>query len=511
MKSQFCKILAGVFGLRCRICAAALALVGLGQLQPLRAVTLADFGYAHCNVNGKPAVGAQPLLLICVSFDGQPALPQPLSYFSNLVFNAAQSPSMNGFYQACSAGAFSLAPAGAIQLHLSASEDFMTYSNLYDPFVRDEVYGSNIIAHAMASGLVDFAMYDLNHDGHITPDELAIMVLVSDNGWPFGGSRTTHTVVVPGLNYDWGSGPNEPNPNFALLGTVQANFMVLCEEVEETWGAIDIYGPANLSMSLSSQSTSYDSTTFLDPDQGWNSYYLDPYNRMELGWCVPRIYSLTDGGMATISAAQAGDFMMSPILLYDPAQGPGEFFILEYRTCTNSVYGSGYDQDAGVFGGNPITFGLVIWHVQQDANFKVTHVTSPAGVTNTPAIWAENSPDLIPRSMPSLWGSGSTTPNLRWINGTPTLTTIHVRPFNPGDNSITVEWLSAKDTWVDFNFTGSESGTFDNPFKTMTAGLNAVSYGGNLHIKSGSSSETPTITKPMKIVGYNGPATVGHH
>jgi hypothetical protein len=90
------------------------------------------------------------------------------------------------------------------------------------------------------------------------------------------------------------------------------------------------------------------------------------------------------------------------------------------------------------------------------------------------------------------------------------VTHLHVRPFSPGDGSITVEVLSAEDTWVDFNYTGSpQTGTFSNPFNTIAAGIAAASYGGTLHLKTGTSSEMPTITKPLKIVGYNGPATIG--
>ncbi len=86
---------------------------------------------------------------------------------------------------------------------------------------------------------------------------------------------------------------------------------------------------------------------------------------------------------------------------------------------------------------------------------------------------------------------------------------MHVKPFSQGDGAISVEWLTAADVWVDFNFTGSQSGTFDNPYNTMAAGVNATPYGGTLHLKQGTSAESLTITKLMSIVGYNGPATVG--
>jgi hypothetical protein len=495
-----------VFNVRRNICLIVLALGWLCQLDSLYAVSLTDFGYQNLSVNGKLATGSRPLLALFVNFAGQTPLPKSISYYSNLVFNTSQTPSMNGYYQACSDGGLSLARGAAILLSLPASQRFEVYSNLYPPFTRDVVYASNIIAQAMISGQLNFASYDANHDGHITPDELSILIVTSDVGeLGFGGSRTSPTVSVPGANYDWGSGPNDPYPNVAMIGS-NPPFIVWCEELEETWGASDIYGPDQLclSMTLSPQSCFYDTSSLIG-----SYYYLDPWNRMELGWCQPRIYSLTAGGSATISAAQAGD-PTSPIILYDPAQGTSEFFILEYRTSTNSVYGSGYDKDAGNDGGDPVSYGLVIWHIQQDSNHNFTYVTSPSGVTNTPAVWAENSPNLIPSEVPVLWGSNSTTPALKWISGAQTVTTVHVQPFNLGDNSITVQWLSAEDTWVDFNFTGTPNGTFSNPYTTMAAGIAACSYGGNLHVKTGTSSETPTITKPMHIVGYNGPANIGN-
>lgn len=471
----------------------------------MRGVTLANFGYTNDVVNGKPALGTRPLLAIFVNFEGQPPLLQSFSFYSNLVFNPSQTPSMAGYYSACSDGAFTIVPGGAIQLTLPASQNFFVYSNQYPPFVRDGVYASNIIAQAMLSGKFNFASYDANHDGHITADELSIMIVVSDVGWPLGGSRSSPVVSIPGANYDWGSQQNDNYANVALLSD-QATFTVFCEETEETWGALDIYGPGGrcLSMTLSPQSCFYNTNL---PSGSY--YYLDPWNRMELGWCQPRIYSMTAGGVATISAAQAGD-PTAPILLYDPSRGPSEFFILEYRTSSNSIYGPGYDLDEGNDGGDPITYGLAIWHVQEGSNLSYNFVTSPEGVTNTPADWSENSPNLLPGDVPSLWGSNSTTPNLKWIDGTSSVVTIHVRSFNIGDNTITVEWLAAEDTWVDFNFTGSpQNGSFSNPYNTMAAGLSAASYGGTLHIKTGSSPETPTITKKLNIVAYNGPATIG--
>jgi hypothetical protein len=64
--------------------------------------------------------------------------------------------------------------------------------------------------------------------------------------------------------------------------------------------------------------------------------------------------------------------------------------------------------------------------------------------------------------------------------------------------------------WVDFNYTGStQNGNFDTPYKTLAAGTNAVVSGGLVVIKSSASHETMAIAKPLTIVAYDGPATIG--
>lgn len=65
--------------------------------------------------------------------------------------------------------------------------------------------------------------------------------------------------------------------------------------------------------------------------------------------------------------------------------------------------------------------------------------------------------------------------------------------------------------WVDFNYSSQlpENGTFPFPFNTFSEGLNAVSPGGILRLKTGTSSETASVTKPMSLQAYNGPVTIG--
>ena len=81
----------------------------------------------------------------------------------------------------------------------------------------------------------------------------------------------------------------------------------------------------------------------------------------------------------------------------------------------------------------------------------------------------------------------------------------------PAGQSLIDDLISYSGTWVDFNYTGStQNGSYDAPFKTLAQGVTAVSIGGTIWIKStGSSPETPTITRPMTIRAYNGSATIG--
>ncbi len=66
-------------------------------------------------------------------------------------------------------------------------------------------------------------------------------------------------------------------------------------------------------------------------------------------------------------------------------------------------------------------------------------------------------------------------------------------------------------TFVNFNYSGTQLGTYPQPFNTMAGGISAVSTGGTIIIETaGSTAETPTISKPMTITADDGPATIGN-
>jgi subtilase family serine protease len=65
--------------------------------------------------------------------------------------------------------------------------------------------------------------------------------------------------------------------------------------------------------------------------------------------------------------------------------------------------------------------------------------------------------------------------------------------------------------FVSFNYSGTQTGSYAQPFNTIAGGISAVSSGGTIFIENaGSTSETPTITKPMTITAGDGAATIGN-
>lgn len=67
----------------------------------------------------------------------------------------------------------------------------------------------------------------------------------------------------------------------------------------------------------------------------------------------------------------------------------------------------------------------------------------------------------------------------------------------------------AMETWVQFNHQGRELGTFESPYRTLARGVTEVGAGGTLKIKSGSTAETPDLTRPMTIEAFGGQVTIG--
>ena len=64
---------------------------------------------------------------------------------------------------------------------------------------------------------------------------------------------------------------------------------------------------------------------------------------------------------------------------------------------------------------------------------------------------------------------------------------------------------------VQFGLASAGNGTWATPYNTMALGVANVPTNGEIIIKGpGSSTETPTISKPMTITAVGGAGTVGN-
>ena len=131
----------------------------------------------------------------------------------------------------------------------------------------------------------------------------------------------------------------------------------------------------------------------------------------------------------------------APLIVYDPKHGTTEYFLLEYRSALNPA-GSTYDQ-------NVASNGLAIWHVftpENNAPIEIPSLTvikrraQQLSAGTDKSVFLDGAPDLT-RGGNTLWASNQVTPPLRWLDGSETGTRIKVRPFNPTDPSITVEFM----------------------------------------------------------------------
>jgi hypothetical protein len=69
--------------------------------------------------------------------------------------------------------------------------------------------------------------------------------------------------------------------------------------------------------------------------------------------------------------------------------------------------------------------------------------------------------------------------------------------------------LALRETWVDFSFLGNETGEFATPFNTLREGADFAPAGTIVKIKTGSTSETLTVTKSITIQAIGGPVVIG--
>jgi M6 family metalloprotease-like protein len=391
---------------------ATLAALAVLWGSPAGAASLEEFGYRNLEKGRAEARGHRPLVTILASFAGKPAFRDDAkTYYDQLVYNTFKK-SVNGYYLVNSNGRFNWVRAGE-----------GTIGPLYFPAADANLPERQRFARikeALFRSGFNVAEFDDNRDGKVTTDELAILI-IENAGERGAAMRSTDP---PGVKP---SGATVSlDSNIAAAGH-RASMMSMAHELSHLLGTIDLYGSNDLNQALTLMGA-----TIYNADDDMRTYHLDAWHKMQLGWSEPRIYSMGSSGSVVLPAANRVK-PDAPVILFDPARGTKEYFMLEYRAAAN-VRGLHYDE-------NVADSGLVIWLVKQDGSKLPVQIPGMNGNYDY-AMYAAGAPDFV-RGGEIAWRSGATTPALSWQGGGSTGVRLTVRPFTAGAGEIIVDWKSS--------------------------------------------------------------------
>ena len=349
-----------------------------------------------------PAVNDVPLAVIVIGFSDQ-AYRADFDWAQE-IFRADRS--LAEYYTDMSFGQFTFTPVretsayrvggntntadaandGVIHVTLSMAHDDWTLEYAFmsrkDIAANQSLMNMLLAAVDAADAYINFADYDVNEDGAITTDELAIGFVAA------GYEAATSEEYSHGKNlYLWShaySFQEEkevynftyalPSPDGVTIddyiaiseqsddGT-QAPIGTLAHELGHYIGLPDLYDTNyNNTQEWGKYAVSYlslmDSGSYgIDPETGEESpYALDAWSRTILGWVEPDV------------ADAAGDYTLTAqnytndsgySLLRIPTQNPGEYYLLENRGFAKWDAGlaNEYDRDAG---------GVILWHIDDN-------------------------------------------------------------------------------------------------------------------------------------------------
>jgi hypothetical protein len=275
---------------------------------------------------------------------------------------------------------------------------------------------------AATDGGFDFRPFDVNHDGRIAAQELAILV-ITNAAVPQRSDAVAfadRNVMVPaqGVALAGGAAMVGENDGFATVN--HHLFRLLAPE------AVDIEGWPQKCFALNGGRSLLAERTAINP----LIMHPDPWHKMLVGWVEPRVYDIAKPGIAQLAAhhlSSSEPALARPILLFDPKKGTREFFLLEYRALSPV----GFDQA-------DLLAGLVVWQVALDGT---------------------NRPFAVPADRPNCKGETLSVPSLfvrapNWQLGGNT-------PYLPFHSPFSLKWLDGKDSGTRVTLAG------DNPNRSL--------------------------------------------
>ena len=330
----------------------------------------------------RPISGTRKILVIRVGFTDQ-ALKTDPSFHQGAFFGDADS--VKKYYADQSEGNLSITSArggtGVMSLNLGAEDAnegkhpgvWINTGTDDEKHANEVAFVTSVVKKAEAAG-VDFASFDANRDGKITPEELCVYLIVA--GYEESGSKLTpsvwahawlswledgadHVVTVGGKTLtDWAM-------NGEYYATdVPMPFGVIAHELGHQFcGLPDLYDTAKKNEGLGSFSIMAGGSwgTLANKTPGSKPVNLDAWSRQYLGWETP---DRPTRGTVTLGTP---DGTHRAVKLLGSGHRDTEYFLVEVRALTGWDAGLGGfvdDDDKSVFDG--FAGGLLILHVDEE-------------------------------------------------------------------------------------------------------------------------------------------------
>jgi M6 family metalloprotease-like protein len=193
-----------------------------------------------------------------------------------------------------------------------------------------------------ADPFFNFKAFDRNNDNVLSGDELVVEIVRPQND-AYGTNRFT-TAPLDGVTLGLTVLDMYISP-FTDTAHRRVNVGVTAHEA-----AHDILGAADMYSDLATRPGWYSIM-----DSHWNATHLDPFHKLKSGFVTPDVVAVNGWSTRTVPLG-AVETQREVTIVYDPARGDREYFILENRWGGNG----NYDQ------GLPVAQGIVVWHIVED-------------------------------------------------------------------------------------------------------------------------------------------------